>query len=68
MVQRGTRAPSRWEDTEAISFFGLVARVVFIFGAFHKPRLFMWHLFLSDLEENGVHEKLLFNLHLICVY
>lgn len=40
----------------------------FIFGAFHKPHLFMWHLFLSDLEENGVYEKLLFNLHLICVY
>lgn len=28
----------------------------------------MWHLFLSDLKENGVYEKLLFNLHLICVY
>ena len=40
----------------------------FIFGTFHKNHLVMWHLFLSDLEENGGYEKLLFNLHLICVY
>lgn len=48
--------------------FGLVAGVVLFLERFIKPRLFMWHLFLPDLEENGVYEKLLFNLHLICVY
>lgn len=50
------------------SNFWLRCKSRFILGIFHETHLFVWHLFLPDLEENEVYEKLLFNLHLICVY